>query len=112
MPALRQSLRFRRFLIFALAVVLAVAAICDWLRPPREQISVIVYNRMVIGGDRALLKPVCDRFIHCRFQPTCSHYSEEAMLAHGFRRGLWLTTSLLFRCMPGAPAGTRDPVPP
>jgi uncharacterized protein len=67
---------------------------------------------MVIGGYRALLKPLSDRFVHCRFQPTCSRYSEEAMLAHGFPKGLWLTASRLFRCMPWVPAGTRDPVPP
>ncbi len=34
------------------------------------------------------------------------------MLAHGFPKGLWLTTVRLFRCMPWVPAGTRDPVPP
>ena len=112
MPALRQSLR-RQYRIFVIAaVVLAAAAICDWTRPPREQLSVIVYNRVAIGGYRALLKPAADRFIRCRFQPTCSHYSEEAMLVHGFPKGLWLTTARLFRCMPWVPDGTRDPVPP
>jgi putative membrane protein insertion efficiency factor len=93
------------------AVVLAAAATFDWTRPPRRQISVALYQRIVIGGYRVVLKPLSDRFIHCRFDPTCSVYSEEAMLAHGFPKGLWLTTSRLFRCMPWVPAGTRDPVP-
>ncbi len=93
-------------------VVLAAAAICDWTRPPRQQISVALYERIVIGGYRVLLKPLSDRFVHCRFQPTCSRYSEEAMLAHGFPKGLWLTTARLLRCMPWVPVGTRDPVPP
>ena len=111
-PASQPAVRSRRTrVIWIAAVVLAAAVICDWMRPPREQISVSVYNRAAIGGYRLVLKPLYDRYIHCRFQPTCSHYSEEAMLAHGFPKGLWLTTSRLFRCMPWVPAGTRDPVP-
>ncbi len=102
----------RRIWIVAAVVFVAVAVICDWTRPPRQQVSVALYQRLVIGGYRLFLKPLSDRYIHCRFQPTCSHYSEEAMLAHGFPKGLWLTTSRLFRCMPWTPAGTHDPVPP
>jgi putative membrane protein insertion efficiency factor len=110
---LRPAVRKRRaWVIIGDAVVLAAAAICDWTRPPREQLSVALYQKVVIGGYRALLKPTSDRFIHCRFQPTCSQYSEEAMRTHGFPKGLWLTTSRLFRCMPWVPDGTRDPVPP
>jgi uncharacterized protein len=97
--------------IWIAAVVVAAAAICDWTRPPPQQISIVLYQRIVIGGYRVVLKPLSDRFVHCRFQPTCSRYSEEAMLAHGFPKGLWLTTSRLLRCMPWVPAGTRDPVP-
>jgi uncharacterized protein len=107
--ASRQSRRW----IFALAAVLfAVALLFDWTRPPRQQISVVLYQRLVLGGYRSLLKPLSDRFLQCRFRPTCSHYSEEAMLAHGFPKGLWLTTARLIRCMPWVPPGTRDPVPP
>lgn len=113
MPALRQSLRLQRSWILALAAVgFAAAAICDWTRPPARQISVALYEKVVLGGYRAILKPAADRFIHCRFEPTCSHYSEKAMRRHGFPKGLWFTTSRLFRCMPWVPAGTRDPVPP
>ena len=101
----------RGWIVWIVAFVLATGVICDWARPPRQQISVALYQRLVLGGHRLVLKPLSDRFIHCRFQPTCSHYSEEAMLAHGFPKGLWLTTSRLFRCMPWVPAGTRDPVP-
>jgi putative membrane protein insertion efficiency factor len=109
---LRPALGKRRvWVIWIAAVVLAAGAIFDWSQPPRQQISVALYQKLVLGGYRALLKPVTDRFIVCRFQPTCSHYSEEAMLAHGFPKGLWLTTSRLFRCMPWVPFGTHDPVP-
>ena len=113
LSALRPAVRKHRVRIFGiLTALLLVGAVCDWTRPPRQQVSVALYERLVIGGYRMALKPLSDRFIRCRFQPTCSQYSEEAMLTHGFPKGLWLTVSRLFRCMPWVPAGTRDPVPP
>ena len=46
----------------------------------------------------------------CRFTPTCSHYSHEAISLHGPRKGLWLTVKRLLRCRPFGPSGF-DPVP-
>lgn len=46
----------------------------------------------------------------CRFSPTCSHYSHEAISMHGPLRGLWLTIRRLLRCRPFGPSG-YDPVP-
>jgi len=92
-------------------VIVAVALGCDWLQPPRRQISVVLYNTIVIKGYRTFLRPIGNRFIRCPYDPTCSVYSEQAMLAHGFPKGVWLTTSRLFRCMPWVVFGTKDPVP-
>lgn len=47
----------------------------------------------------------------CRFQPTCSHYCEEAVTLHGTWKGLWLTGRRLLRCHPWGGHG-YDPVPP
>jgi putative membrane protein insertion efficiency factor len=47
----------------------------------------------------------------CRFFPTCSEYSSEAIALHGSGRGLWLTVRRLARCRPFGPSGF-DPVPP
>ena len=47
----------------------------------------------------------------CRFFPTCSEYSREAIEVHGSARGLWLTVRRLVRCRPLGPSGF-DPVPP
>ena len=47
----------------------------------------------------------------CRFFPTCSEYSREAIEQHGGGRGLWLTIRRLVRCRPFGPSGF-DPVPP
>ena len=46
----------------------------------------------------------------CRFTPTCSVYSGEAVSRHGVRRGLALAVRRLARCHPFH-AGGHDPVP-
>jgi putative membrane protein insertion efficiency factor len=46
----------------------------------------------------------------CRFYPTCSHYSMEAIETHGAWRGVWLTVKRIGRCHPFNEGGF-DPVP-
>ena len=113
LPALRPAVKQRRGRrIFAIAsLVLALALATDWMRPPDRQLSVLLYETLVIKGYRKVLRPIGSHFIRCPYKPTCSAYSELAMRKHGFPKGLWLTTSRLFRCMPWVKYGTEDPVP-
>ncbi|MCK5845595.1 MAG: membrane protein insertion efficiency factor YidD [Victivallales bacterium] len=46
----------------------------------------------------------------CRFYPTCSHYTVEALQKHGIVHGLWLSLKRIGRCHPFHPGGV-DPVP-
>ena len=46
----------------------------------------------------------------CRFEPSCSNYSKEAIDKHGSFKGLILTIKRLFKCHPWGASG-HDPVP-
>jgi len=46
----------------------------------------------------------------CRFQPTCSHYSYQAIARYGLVKGGALSVWRILRCQPFNPGG-YDPVP-
>lgn len=60
---------------------------------------ILVYQVLI-----APLLPHC-----CRFQPTCSVYTKEAIMKYGIISGIWLGAKRLARCHPGI-SGGYDPV--
>jgi putative membrane protein insertion efficiency factor len=47
----------------------------------------------------------------CRYTPTCSYYTVEALQTHGLIKGGWLGLKRIASCNPWAGHGD-DPVPP
>lgn len=62
----------------------------------------------LVKGYRLLLSPWLGSA--CRFEPTCSAYSLQALQQHGAGGGTYLTLARLVRCHPWC-AGGHDPVP-
>jgi putative membrane protein insertion efficiency factor len=96
--------------VFALVLFATTAVAVDVSRQPENQLTGRSYVAMVrvyqvIG--RPLLKGV----VACRFRPTCSDYSIEAVRRHGTIRGLVLTVKRIKSCQNSVPMGTSDPVP-
>ena len=63
----------------------------------------------LVKGYRLLLSPWLGSA--CRFEPTCSVYSLQALEQHGAAAGSYLTLKRLVRCNPWCEGG-HDPVPP
>lgn len=62
----------------------------------------------LIAAYRYLLSPWWGS--QCRFEPTCSHYAEEAIERHGALQGTWMAMRRVSRCHPWRHGGF-DPVP-
>jgi uncharacterized protein len=68
-------------------------------------------TRLLIGlvkGYRLFLSPSLGS--SCRFEPTCSAYSLQALQTYGAAKGSYLTLKRLGRCHPWCEGGL-DPVP-
>lgn len=63
---------------------------------------------LLIRGYQLTLSPLLGR--HCRFLPTCSAYTYEAVNRFGAARGAYLGLRRILKCHPFH-AGGHDPVP-
>jgi hypothetical protein len=63
---------------------------------------------LLIRGYQRVISPVLPP--SCRFHPSCSQYTLEAVERHGIFKGSWLGLRRLSRCHPFNPGGF-DPVP-
>lgn len=83
-----------------------------WTR--RIVVSVGMDRKLLLVFDRLIV--FYQRFVSplfppsCRFEPTCSEYTRQAVQKYGLGKGLWLAFKRVIRCHPYS-AGGYDPVP-
>jgi len=63
---------------------------------------------LLVKGYQLFISPILPAT--CRYQPTCSHYTLEALKKYGVFKGLWLGIKRISRCHPWGGSG-YDPVP-
>ncbi len=67
----------------------------------------------MVKAYRYTLSPLLGR--QCRYLPTCSHYTEDAIARFGLWAGTWIGLSRVLRCGPFGASGfdpTPDHLPP
>ncbi|HAT70799.1 membrane protein insertion efficiency factor YidD [Croceibacter atlanticus] len=63
---------------------------------------------ILIRGYQRYISPLTPKT--CRYEPTCSQYTVEALQKHGAIKGSWLGIKRIFSCNPFGGSG-YDPVP-
>lgn len=109
MPTLRQRLK-RPETYLAVFVLFVAAAAADTFRPADRQVSARVYVGLV-EFYQADISPRLRSYIRCRYEPTCSEYSKQAVTRFGITEGLVLSWRRLRSCQRTVTPGTVDPVP-
>jgi putative membrane protein insertion efficiency factor len=95
----------------AALMILVVLFVADTFRSPERQISGQLYIGLV-RGYQIVGRPLFKGWIACRYIPTCSEYSIQAVQKHGFRHGSVLTYMRINSCRASVADGTYCPIPP
>src|SRR6185503_1711273 len=96
MSALRKSLKLPHTYL-ALFFCLDALTVGDTFRKPENQVTARLYVASV-HLYQAVGRPLLEGHIRCRYVPTCSDYSIEAVQKYGLRRGLVMTERRLASC--------------
>ncbi len=79
---------------------------CGQCEPPRH--VGIPIARGMVRAYQLLLSPLIGR--QCRYLPTCSSYTDEAISRFGVWAGIWMGLARIWRCSPWGGSG-YDPAP-
>ena len=64
---------------------------------------------VLLRAYRLLISPLLGR--NCRFEPSCSQFTEQAIARYGASKGTTMGLRRLLRCHPWGGGGGFDPVP-
>ena len=109
MSPLRKRLK-RPETYLVLYFVMVLLLVLDSDRAPSQQVTAYLY----VGTVRIYQhfgRPLLAGRVECRYRPTCSDYSIEAVQTYGIRHGLKLTFARISSCTASVPKQTYDPVP-
>lgn len=110
MSTLRKCLKRPETYLFMIVVFFVVLWL-DSFRPVEKQFSVPVYVALV----RYVYRPMGHRIqagrVKCRYIPSCSEYSIQAVEKFGIRKGLLLSYKRIRSCTRKVEFDTLDPVP-
>ncbi|MCD4756096.1 membrane protein insertion efficiency factor YidD [bacterium] len=73
-------------------------------------LKIIKLYQKTISLDHGLLGKIFPSKRHCKFTPTCSQYSYDAIEKYGILKGGSLGLKRIARCNPWAEPGQYDPV--
>jgi putative membrane protein insertion efficiency factor len=99
-----------KLILLSAVLVAGLGLAWDVSRQPERQLAA----RLYIGSVhvyQTLGRPLLKGRVACRYRPTCSDYSIEAVQRHGTLRGLALTYKRIRSCTNDVPKGTVDIVP-
>ncbi len=103
---------FGRASRLAILVVPGLVLLLDLAQVPQRQATAWWLLQGISVYQRNLAGPLSTSGIHCRLEPSCSHYAAAAIGNRGAVIGTVCTIKRLLRCGPWTPAGTWDPPPP
>lgn len=69
--------------------------------------SILIW--LIDGYQKYLSKSLERKNIHCKYYPTCSEYTKQAIQKYGVRKGLIKGSSRILRCNPFSKGG-YDPL--
>ena len=99
-----------KLILISAVLVAGLGFAWDVSRQPEKQLTARVYIGSV-HVYQAVGRPMLKGIVACRYRPTCSEYSIQAVQQHGTLRGLALTYKRIRSCTNDVPMGTVDTVP-
>lgn len=109
-PKIKAPRQRRRFFISGVVILLVLGFVLDASRSPDKQVSAWAYIQTVRGYQSGV-SPWLQGWVRCRYEPSCSQYSIDAVERYGIVQGLWLTAKRIVSCNGSVLLGTYDPVP-